>query len=331
MAFASPRTLSHRSETYHQLAQMIAAGMGLIPALQSMSRQRGMGEYRQTFDAVIDKMQRGETLAEALETQRAFIPEFDVALIQASEESGRLDDCFRLLSDYYKEKASLARMLITQLFYPAVLFHALILIFPIHRFTDMVLKGEVLAWLLPKLCILIPIYALVWVVRWISAGNRALNVRAKLERVIHALPLLGKAQRSLALARHSVALESLLNAGVLVVQAWEMAAAASGSPRLERIVASWRHRLEAGETHSELLAEEPFFPDVFRDLYASGEISGKLDDTLRRLYNYYHEDGTRKVRICTHVFTKGVYFGVAAFVIFYVVTFWLNYYSAVLP
>ena len=60
------------------------------------------------------------------------------------------------------------------------------------------------------------------------------------------VPVLGPARRNLALARLSLSLESLLTAGVSVVEAWPLAAAASGSPALQRTVGVWAPSWKAG-------------------------------------------------------------------------------------
>ena len=96
--------------------------------------------------------------------------------------------------------------------------------------------------------------------------------------------VLGTARQDLALARLAAALEALLNAGVPIIGAWELAATASGSPALRRSVEGWRPRLEQGSTPAELISESGQFPSVFSSLYHTGEISGQLDQTLNRIH-----------------------------------------------
>jgi type II secretory pathway component PulF len=110
------------------------------------------------------------------------------------------------------------------------------------------------------------------------------------------LPLLGTAQRSLAILRLSLALEALLNAGVTVIEAWEMAAAASGSPALRRAFARAKSSLQAGQQPSEIVSSHREFPSNFASLYHSGEISGTLDDALRRSHALFEEEGSRKMK-----------------------------------
>ena len=64
-----------------------------------------------------------------LQRVEAWLPEFDIALIDAGERSGRLDACFRLLADYYNDRARITKQMISQLMYPAALVHLAALIF----------------------------------------------------------------------------------------------------------------------------------------------------------------------------------------------------------
>jgi hypothetical protein len=65
---------------------------------------------------------------------------------------------------------------------------------------------------------------------------------------------------------------------------------------LRRAVAAWKPQLAAGRTPAEVVRGCRIFPETFANLYASGEVSGKLDESLRRLYSpIINEEGTRKL------------------------------------
>ena len=72
------------------------------------------------------------------------------------------------------------------------------------------------------------------------------------------------ARHYLALSRLAAALEALISAGVNIVEAWDLAATASGSPALRRAVATWKPQLAAGRTPAELVRACPLFPEIVR-------------------------------------------------------------------
>jgi type IV pilus assembly protein PilC len=147
--------------------------------------------------------------------------------------------------------------------------------------------------------------------------------------VLRIVPVLGTARQDLALARLAAALEALLNAGVPIVGAWELAATASGSPALRRLVQTWRPRVDAGSTYSELVSESDLFPTVFNNLYHTGEVSGRSDETLRHLHDLYQEEGVRRMRLAARWGPQIVYFAVAIYIGFRVIGFYMGYFKMI--
>jgi type II secretory pathway component PulF len=153
--------------------------------------------------------------------------------------------------------------------------------------------------------------------------------RAMVEGILQPVPVLGSARRSLALGRLAAALEALLNAGVTIVEAWELAGRASGSPALSRAVLAWRPLLDGGCTPAEVLHQARVFPEFFATQYRTGEISGKLDDTLHRLQKYYQDDGTRKLHAFAQWTPRAVYLLVAFLIAWRVIAFYSGYFKMV--
>ena len=323
----TPHQLSQRAEFYYQLAALTTAGIALPKALETLQRSPGARSTRARLGRLIASLQNGATFSEALRTMGNWLPTFDLALIEAGEQSGRLDACFRLLESYYRERAQLLRNVISDLLYPVFVFHFAFFLLPIERFQRLVLNLEVGPFLAQKLALFLPIYAAVFLIIFACQGRHGEFWRAIIEKVLRPIPLLGTARRSLALARLAAALEALINAGVSIIDGWELAAASSGSPALQRAVGAWKPRLIAGRTPAEVLSETPVFPELFANLYHTGEISGQLDQTLLRLHNYYQEEGTRKLRLVAKWAPWLVYLVIMGIVAYQIIAFWSGYYS----
>ena len=118
-----------------------------------------------------------------------------------------------------------------------------------------------------------------------------------------------------------------MSAGVPVVRAWELSAASCGSPQLKRAISQWTPQLEHGTTPAEMVAQIGYFPDMFAQLYQSGEISGKLDETLTRLRTHFEEEGVLKLKNFSNILSYLIYFSVAALVGYSVIRFWMQYYG----
>src|SRR5277367_4544944 len=125
----TPRQFTQRAEFYHQLAQLVSAGLGILPALEQLKRNPPARSYREPIQRLLAELAQGRTFTGSLQQLNAWLPEFDIALIDAGEHSGRLDACFRLLADYYNDRTRITKQVISQLVYPVGLIHFAALVF----------------------------------------------------------------------------------------------------------------------------------------------------------------------------------------------------------
>jgi type II secretory pathway component PulF len=323
----TPGQFSRRAEFYRQLGQLTAAGLGLIAALEQLHRSPPERSYRQPIREILDLLADGSTLTGALgHLTPSWLPQFDIALIEAGELSGRLDSCFRLLSDYYQDRARITRQLMSDLAYPIFLFHFAIFILP---FSEFFASGNWLRYLGKTVGVLAPIYGAIALLVYAVQSRHGERWRALIETMLRPVPVLGTARLELALGRLAAALEALISAGVTILEAWEMAAAASGSPALRRAVLNWRARVRTGQTPSEAIVESGQFPELFANQYATGELSGDLEDTLSRMHRYYQEEGSRKLHALAQWLPRGVYLLVMLLIAYRVVRFYSDYFQQI--
>ena len=316
----SPGQLTRRAELYHQLAQLTVAGLPILRSLQQIERHPPSYSFRGPLRAAIREINEGYTFTEAIARTGKWIPSFDIALLEAGERSGRLDVCFRVLADYYTDRARMARQMISDLAYPLFLFHFAIFILPFADFFTG--KISVLIYTLKTFGVLIPVYVIGALLLYAGQGKHGEIWRSFVESILHPIPILGTGRRELALARLSMALEALINAGVSIIEAWELAATVSGSPQLRRTVHAWKSDVVAGQTPAEAITASGRFPDLFENQYHAGEISGKLDETLKRMRQYYQEEGSRKIHAVSQWVPRLIYVGVAFMIAWRIIGFY---------
>jgi type II secretory pathway component PulF len=320
----TPGHFSRRADFYHQLGQLTSAGLGVSAALQQLHRApSASGDKRHLASALAD-LQSGFTLGESFSRRADWLPRFDLALLYAGERSGRLDATFQMLSEFYQDRAAMARRMLGALAYPVFLLHCALFILPIPELFQ---TGNLAAYLLKIAAVLVPVYALTIGAVFASQGRRGEVWRSAFEKITSVIPLVGSGRRQLALARFAAALEALINAGESIVESLPLAAAASGSPALCREMDSWRRPLAAGKTPADILLDSTFFPETFRNLYSSGEISGSLDETLRRLHRYYAEEGSRDLHSAARIGPGIIYGLIVAYIAWRVIQFWLGYFN----
>lgn len=321
-----PRQLSQRAELYQQLSQLTAAGIGLPQAIEIQHRSPPARSFREPLAIVTSRLADGATFHEALQSTGRWLPAFDAALLHAGEQSGRLPACFILLAQHYERNAELLQKTISSLIYPALLLHMAVFIGPLPALFQ---SWNLFAYLAKTLGVLVPIYAIVVFLIYAAQGRHGEGWRSAVEGFLRNVPHLGKARRNLALARLAASLEALISAGVNIIDAWELAANASGSPALRRAVFRWRPELLSGVTPAEAVRESGAFPELFANLYHTGEVSGSLDDTLRRLHRLYQDEGERQLKAVAEWTPKLIYFGIVLFVAWQVIRFYLGYFEQI--
>jgi type IV pilus assembly protein PilC len=328
-SITTPGQLKQQGEFYLQLATLSRAGVTIMQALDvlvSSPPNRRLGAIAARLRETIE---RGSTFTEAMRSTGRHMPEFDVALIEAGETSGRMSESFRLLGEFYQERGRLMSQVISALIYPAFLFHFAVLIFPTSLLAEFVWQGKTEKFLVSKLQILLPVYVVVFVVIWALQSSRGRRWRNFIEQIFSMIPIVAGTQRDLALARLCAALEALINAGVTIIEAWDIAARGAGSQRIERAVAAVKPRLLEGETPGEAITSQRVYPDLFTSTYRTGEVSGQLDDALRRLYRIYMESATTGLQRLATWLPKIIYLGVVLAIAYQIISFWTGYFDQI--
>jgi type IV pilus assembly protein PilC len=326
----TPRQFSQRAEFYHQLAQLTSAGIGLLPALEQLKRNPPGSSYREPIQRLLNELAQGRTFTASLQQLDGWLPEFDIALIDAGERSGRLDACFRLLADYYNDQARIRKQMITPLLYPVGLVHFAALVFiVVLPFAKSQFNASIPLLLVKAVLALAPFYLATAFVIYATHSRHGEKWRALIESSVRRIPILGTARHYLGIARFAAALEALISAGVNIVQAFDLAGNASGSLAVRRAVADMKPEVAAGKTPAEAMRKRSVFPDLFTNLYASGEVSGKLDETLKRLYAHYQEEGTHKLQMFAQWLPRLIYMLVAGMVAYNVIKFWTGYFQQI--
>lgn len=321
----TPGAVAKRAEFYFQLSAMIRAGLTLIQALETLQRKPPGPGYSRRIGEILAELHQGSSFTDSLQRVGNWIPPFDRALLEAGERSGRLDQCFKTLATYYEASARRIRQVISQLLYPVGLLHFALLIFPVDRLVALVRDGDASGFVAQKIGLFIPAYLMAFVAVKLLQTHRFAFWRAILERLFGLVPFIGGARRALALGRLTAALEALINAGVGIIDAWELAGSASGSSRLTGTINRWRPKIESGAfTPGDLLAQSSVFPGTFTSIYRSGEISGQIDDALIRLRDYYDDESRRKLEVFTKVLVTCVILGVMLTVAYFIVSFYGN-------
>jgi type II secretory pathway component PulF len=350
----TPGTLNRRAELYHQLGTAIAAGMPVIKALEMAGNNRALASSRGLILTLTQYLREGHTLSDSFlyaqgkipgqtevslvkKKHKFWMPDFDVALLSVGEETGRLDLIFKMLSAYYATRVKIIRDTIASLLLPAVNLTVFLLVFPLGlliMFAGGIIDGnyvECLPFIFEKLIVYGGLYGTIFLLIYLCQGTHGESWRSIVESFTRCVPMLRTASKYLVVGRFSAALESLVNAGVPVIRSWKLAGQASASPLLRREIDARVNELDQGLTPAEMVNQIAYFPEMFRNLYLTGEISGQIDDTLARLRDYYQEEGFRTLKLFSRILSGIIYGIIALSIAIYIIHFWIGYFHTQIP
>jgi type IV pilus assembly protein PilC len=287
------------------LGIMLRAGIPLDEALQVLESQ-SKGKLHQVLSKVRGDVESGMRLGDALAEYPRIFNGYYVNMIRAGEESGSLVENLEQLSLRYGKDYELKQKAQSALLYPALVLAltgglgAIISLFVLPRLTGLFRAFEFeLPWytraliavsnfmadygLIATIGGVIAVVALVWLARQpvVSPLTHTLYLH---------LPVVKKISRPLNLARFAMVLASLLKSGIPITVAVGITANVLGNMRYRQVLLEAVSRVETGEPLSSVLAESALFPAFATRMIMIGEQTGKLEDVLAYLAEFYETE-----------------------------------------
>ncbi|MFZ2644059.1 MAG: type II secretion system F family protein [Verrucomicrobiia bacterium] len=295
---------------YRQLATMLNAGVSMERALKSLESAAAGRALRGVSAAVGARIRGGGDLAEAMGEHEGVFPVLHRELVRVGERTGTVDRVLRQLAEMVEQMAAIRKEIWVQMIYPLLLLHLSVVLGPLPQLVFTRDYGAYGRAILSALAVLYVAAAMVWwMVRQISRDRSRL---ALADRLVLAVPVLGKIHRDLSLTRLFSALKALLNGGIGILEAMPRAGAASGSALLAAAANAAVPELKRGESLVTALAD--VLPGDALGLIATGQESGKLDEMLDHLERHFMEETRRRLRALAEWLPKLIYVSVVLWV-----------------
>jgi type II secretory pathway component PulF len=300
-----------------ELSDLLASGMTLGRALNTLSQRRTEKAQDMIVEALRDDIVQGASLSDALAKWPETFSPLYVSMVRAGEASGALPEALSRLTIHYERVQEAREKVLMALIYPAIImtFGAgtliFAMIFVVPRFTEIFEElGSTLP--LPTL-ILIKISAgmmqygwvvLVALVVAIFLFRRALRTRHGRRwwhRTQLRFPLVKRIITANAFSHFARTLGALLANGVPVLDALGIVENTVGNVIIAEEIHEARDRVTDGSTISGPLAAGKVFPQLLTDMLAVGEESGDMSGALSHIARRYDSELDRSVKILTTV------------------------------
>lgn len=297
-----------------QLATMINAGLPLATSLSILEEQSKTDMAKLTGNLLKD-VEGGLSFSMALDKYRDNFSRIYVQLVKAGEMGGVLDSVLdRLAITMEKEKDFRAKTK-GAMVYPVIIILAMVavaivmMVAVIPKLTTMYQDfGAELPAATKILMSLSDFFVnywwlLVFIIGAIGMGLSAFKKTPRgelaLNRFILKLPIVGVLQQKVVLTDFTRTLSLLLGAGVSLLEALEVVAGAIGSAVYREQLKEINQQVEKGVTLSDAIAHYENFPPILYQMIAVGEETGKLDEILAKISEYFEKESEYAIKNLT--------------------------------
>ncbi|HSZ13638.1 MAG TPA: type II secretion system F family protein [Solirubrobacteraceae bacterium] len=323
-----------------QLSTMISSGMSILRALYVLEEQTEDKFLTETIVAVRKDVEAGLSLSDSMARHpKVFNPLF-VAMTQAGEMGGVLEDALVRVANQLQKDAALRRQVKSAMVYPImVIIFALGVMMALVAFLVPVFEGvfKEFGGELPAMTqvsvVLSEIVRGYW---WAVFGGTALAIvsfvkwkkttwgRRQWDHFrLHVPMKIGTIVQQIAVARWSRTLASLTAAGVPLLQALEITGRTGGNAAVEEAMDGVIASVKRGGTIAAPLAQAPIFPSMVTHMVGVGEETGALDAMLDRVAEFFEEQVEASVKALTSILEPIMIIVIGGIVGFIVISMYL--------
>ena len=288
-----------------QLTTLIESGIPIVGALEILSEQTQNAYFKRVIGLILKDLREGASFAGAMAKFPNIFSELYISMVEAAETSGNLPEILERLSVYLEKTSALRKKVVSSLMYPCVVIFMAFAITSFLIFKVIPTFKEIFSMLGGQLplptkiligfsdflrhFILFIIVALIILgilfKKYISTPQGKKNYHRSLLK----MPIVGELIRKMCIAQFARTFATLVRSGVPIITALEIVGKTSGNKVIEESVTKSKKSIQEGIPISEPLEESGVFPPMVVNMIAVGEKTGKLEEMLSKIAQFYEE------------------------------------------
>lgn len=298
-----------------QLSTMVSAGLPLTESL-SILRVQSPPAMSRVVSKVLEEVEGGKTLAIAMEEAGdGVFDDIYIALVKAGEAAGVLDEVLKRLAETMEKQRDFRSKTKGAMVYPMIIIIGMVIvavimmIFVVPRMTEMykdfgaelplptqILIGAsdfaVKFWYL-----LLLIFGAIGYVflKWSRTDVGSVMI----EETLMKMPVVGELRLKMVMTEFARTMSLLISAGISILDALRITSAAVGSKIIGAKMMMAASKVEKGQSLGLVLAELGEFPPIVPQMIAVGEQTGKMDEILDKLADYFEGESEQAVKNLT--------------------------------
>lgn len=286
-----------------QLAVMVQTGVSLSTALAGLIHQEQNPTFRGILEQLRYAVEAGQDFSAALARHPKLFDKTYVSLVRASEATGTLGEMLTRIADYLRRQHETISKVRASLTYPVVMLVMAIgvtiflLTWVLPQFTPIFTSRGVD---LPKVTQVLMVVSdalishwywwlagLIAVIAGLIYGKRTPKGQEVWDSIKINVPIIGPAVKKVVISRSIRTLGVMVEGGVSMLDAIQLAADVSGNIHYERLWLRVLDEVTAGNEINDALDDDSLFPPTLRQMIASGEETGKLNVVLSQASEFY--------------------------------------------
>jgi len=288
------------------LAAMLSSGLPVMDALHALAEQTDSATFRSVVMDVWNTVREGHSLSAAIARHPAVFSQMYVSLLRTGEASGKMSETLEDLADHIEAAAELKARLRAAMIYPiaiaiiafSVTCFMLLVVIPSFERIYADLGGTLPAptRVLISVSRAVRVYgiytaAVVTIALFLfSMLRRTKAWTMAWDRFLLTVPVVGSLALKVCLCRLTRTLAGMLHSGVPILNALQLAAPTTGNSVMIRALLEARTEVESGHMLSDSLRDPKLFPRLLTRMLSAGERSGKTDEMLTKVAEYYERE-----------------------------------------
>ncbi len=315
-AFQKPPGVKEKAVWASKLAALVDAGVPIVRSLDLMASQQKLPMFKKALVAVQLEVNQGTAMGAAMRQWPKVFDQLTVAMVEAGEAGGVLDESLKRLAKLLEDNARLQNQIKGALGYPVAVLVIAILVFlgmtifliPTFAgiFEDLGAELPLFTQLMVDLSKLLRSSASL-----VFAGGLLVGVwlfaryynthkgRRVVDRLMLRLPLFGDLIMKTATAQFCRIFSSLTRAGVPILMSLEISSETAGHSIISDAILASRTLVQEGVLLSTALNRQKVLPEMALSMLAIGEETGEMDQMLSKVADFYEDEVSAAVKALT--------------------------------
>ncbi len=289
-----------------QMYSLTKSGIPLIRAIVGLSDTTSNKTLKRVLRDVANQLERGRSLSAAFSSHPKVFPQISVSIVHVGENTGRLEDAFIQLAEYFEQDEETRKRINAAMRYPTmVLLFIVAAMFLLNlkvipTFANMFRKLGADLPITTKMLIAtsdffvnywqILIVAIVAIVLAAKAYVSSSVGKYQWDKYKMKLPFVGSIIERSLLARFSRSFSMILDAGVPMTTGLSLVAEAVDNSYMEAKIKDMRRSIEKGESLLRASVASELFSPLVLQMIAVGEETGRVDELLNDASEYYERE-----------------------------------------